>query len=35
VGPVVDLMGFTVTPEGRHPASGHPGTGTDLPEPLL
>jgi photosystem II stability/assembly factor-like uncharacterized protein len=34
VGPVVDLMGFTVTPEGRYLASGHPGTGTDLPEPV-
>lgn len=33
-GPVVDLMGFTVTPEGRYLASGHPGTGTDLPEPV-
>ena len=32
--PVVDLMGFTVTPEGRYLASGHPGTGTDLPEPV-
>ncbi|MEX5296645.1 hypothetical protein QYM41_15310 [Kocuria sp. CPCC 205268] len=34
VGPVVDLMGFTVTPEGRYLASGHPGTGTNLPEPV-
>lgn len=34
VGPVVDLMGFTVTPEGRYLASGHPGPGTDLPEPV-
>lgn len=33
-GPVVDLMGFTVTPEGRYLASGHPGTGTALPEPV-
>lgn len=33
-GPFVDLMGFTVTPEGRYLASGHPGTGTDLPEPV-
>ncbi|MEF3120086.1 hypothetical protein QYM41_15355 [Kocuria sp. CPCC 205268] len=33
-GPVVDLMGFTVTGEGRYLASGHPGTGTDLPEPV-
>ncbi|GGG62139.1 hypothetical protein GCM10011374_26580 [Kocuria dechangensis] len=34
VGPVVDLMGFTLTPEGRYQASGYPGPGTDLPEPL-
>ncbi|OBA45762.1 F510_1955 family glycosylhydrolase [Kocuria sp. ICS0012] len=34
VGPVVDLMGFTVTPEGRYLASGHPSPGTELPEPL-
>lgn len=34
VGPVVDLMGFTVTGEGRYLASGHPGLGTDLPEPV-
>ncbi|WP_298591797.1 F510_1955 family glycosylhydrolase [uncultured Kocuria sp.] len=34
VGPAVDLMGFTVTPEGRYLASGHPGAGTDLPEPV-
>ena len=34
MGPVVDLMGFTVTPEGRYLASGHPGPGTDLPEPV-
>lgn len=34
VGPVVDLMGFAVTPEGRYLASGHPAPGTDLPEPL-
>ncbi|WP_424347534.1 F510_1955 family glycosylhydrolase [Kocuria sp. CH-021] len=34
VGPVVDLMGFTVAPDGRYLASGHPGTGTDLPEPV-
>lgn len=33
VGPVVDLMGFTLT-EGRYLASGHPGMGTDLPEPV-
>nr|WP_246858714.1 hypothetical protein [Citricoccus sp. SGAir0253] len=34
VGPVVDLMGFSQTPEGRYLASGHPAPGTDLPEPL-
>ncbi len=34
VGPTVDLMGFTVTPEGRYFASGHPGAGSDLPEPV-
>ena len=34
VGPVVDLMGFTTTGEGRYLASGHPGLGVDLPEPV-
>lgn len=34
VGPVVDFMGFTLTPEGRYLASGHPAPNTDLPEPL-
>lgn len=34
VGPVVDLMGFTVTPEGRYLASGHPGVDTDLSQPV-
>ena len=34
VGPVVDFMGFTLTPEGRYLASGHPAPRTDLPEPL-
>lgn len=34
VGPVIDLMGFTVTTEGRLLASGHPGMGTDLPQPV-
>lgn len=34
IGPTVDLMGFTVTPEGRYLASGHPGAGSDLPEPV-
>lgn len=33
VGPVVDLMGFTTT-DGRYLASGHPGSGTELPEPV-
>ncbi|HWU08417.1 MAG TPA: hypothetical protein VN520_18895 [Streptomyces sp.] len=33
VGPVVDLMGF-ITMDGRYLASGHPGDGTDLPEPV-
>ncbi|MBD4563876.1 hypothetical protein GUG69_04755, partial [Xanthomonas citri pv. citri] len=30
----VDFMGFTLTPEGRYLASGHPAPRTDLPEPL-
>ena len=34
VGPTVDLMGFTSTGGGRYLASGHPGPGVDLPEPL-
>ena len=34
VGPTVDLMGFTSTGDGRYLASGHPGPGVDLPEPL-
>lgn len=34
VGPVIDLMGFTVAGDGRYLASGHPGPGTDLPEPV-
>ncbi|MBB5747990.1 F510_1955 family glycosylhydrolase [Micrococcus sp. TA1] len=34
VGPVVDFMGFSLTPEGHYLASGHPAPGTDLPEPL-
>lgn len=34
VGPEIDLMGFTVTPDGRYLASGHPGPGVELPEPL-
>ena len=34
VGPTVDLMGFTSTGDGRYLASGHPGPGVELPEPL-
>jgi hypothetical protein len=34
VGPVIDLMGFTVAGPGHYYASGHPGTATDLPQPL-
>lgn len=34
VGPVVDLMGFTVVGPGRYYASGHPGPGTELPQPV-
>ena len=34
VGPGVDLMGFTTTPQGRYLASGHPGLNVDLPEPV-
>lgn len=34
VGPVVDLMGFAVAPDGTYYASGHPGMQTDLPQPL-
>jgi hypothetical protein len=34
VGPVIDLMGFTVAGAGHYYASGHPGTGTDLPSPV-
>lgn len=33
VGPVVDLMGFTTT-DGQYLASGHPGSGAELPEPV-
>jgi hypothetical protein len=33
VGPVIDLMGFAVAGPGRYLASGHPGSGVDLPEP--
>lgn len=34
VGPLVDLMGFTVAGPGHYYASGHPGTATDLPQPV-
>ena len=34
VGPAIDLMGFAVAPDGTYYASGHPGMGTDLPQPL-
>lgn len=34
VGPVIDLMGFTITGKGQLLASGHPGVGTDLPQPV-
>lgn len=34
VGPVVDLMGFTVAGPDHFYASGHPGPGVDLPEPV-
>lgn len=34
VGPVIDLMGFTVADAGRFYASGHPGPGVDLPNPV-
>lgn len=34
VGPVIDLMGFAADSEGRYYASGHPGQGSDLPNPV-
>jgi hypothetical protein len=34
VGPVIDLMGFTVAGPDQFYASGHPGQGTDLPDPV-
>ncbi|HEY8415786.1 MAG TPA: hypothetical protein VIK99_08445 [Thermaerobacter sp.] len=34
VGPVVDLMGFSAAPDGTLYASGHPGPGLDLANPL-
>lgn len=33
-GPVIDLMGFAIAADGSFYASGHPGIGTDLPQPL-
>jgi photosystem II stability/assembly factor-like uncharacterized protein len=34
VGPVIDLMGFTVAGTDHYLASGHPGLHVDLPEPV-
>ncbi|WP_207229924.1 F510_1955 family glycosylhydrolase [Krasilnikovia cinnamomea] len=34
VGPVIDLMGFTVAGPNHFYASGHPGENTDLPDPV-
>ncbi|RJT75448.1 exo-alpha-sialidase [Arthrobacter cheniae] len=34
VGPSIDLMGFTSTGDGTLYASGHPGPGTELPNPV-
>ena len=34
VGPVIDLMGFAVAGPDHFYASGHPGAGVDLPEPV-
>lgn len=34
VGPTLDLMGFTVAGPGRYYASGHPGPGSELPQPM-
>lgn len=34
IGPTIDLMGFTSTSDGTLYASGHPGPGTDLPDPV-
>jgi len=33
-GPVIDLMGFAVGPDGTFYASGHPGVGVNLPRPV-
>ncbi|MHA7294100.1 F510_1955 family glycosylhydrolase [Arthrobacter sp. HLT1-21] len=34
IGPTIDLMGFTPAGNGELYASGHPGPGTDLPNPV-
>lgn len=34
VGPVIDFMGFSVVGPKHYLASGHPGPGTDLPQPV-
>ena len=34
VGPIVDIMGFSIAGPGRFYASGHPSEGVDLPAPL-
>ncbi|GAB3356375.1 hypothetical protein GCM10027300_25530 [Modestobacter lapidis] len=34
VGPVIDLMGFSVAGPARYLASGHPGLRVDLPQPV-
>ncbi len=34
IGPTIDLMGFTATASGKYYASGHPGPGTDMPNPV-
>lgn len=33
-GPAIDLMGFTIAADGTYLASGHPGPGIDLPQPV-
>ncbi len=34
IGPTIDLMGFTTATDGTLYASGHPGPGSDLPDPV-
>lgn len=34
LGPTIDLMGFTTAANGEFYASGHPGPGSDLPDPV-